>query len=174
MTQRRSIPSFLAALAVLLVAAPAAGQDAPAPSLEVPTDAEVPYWALAVSTDPLAMFFGEYGAKIEGTLGAAHSIWVEPSYLRLDGVDFLAIEVGYHLWPLAQGVHGLFIGPAVGAAVTSGRTVTTTASLEAGYQYVWDGIVLGIGGGATCARTGGQEGFTVLPRVTLSLGYAWM
>ncbi len=164
----------LLALCVAAVAAPAAAQDAPAPSLEVRTDPEIPYHRLGVSADPLAVFFGEYGVRFEGTVGAAHSLFVEPAYLYADQTHAIGIEGGYHLWPLGAGLSGLFAGAAFGAYVTTGRVLTTTASLEVGYQHVWDGLVLGAGAGVTAAHTSGQGRWSLFPRVVLSLGYAWM
>lgn len=153
---------------------PAAAQDAPAPSLEVATDPDVPHYRLGVTADPVGVFFGAYGVRIEGALGDAHSLSVEPAYLHGDEVDALGLEVGYRLWPLGAGIDGVFAGVAGGLAVTSDEALTTAGSLEVGYQYVWDGIVIGAGVGVTVARTDGQDRWQTLPRVTVALGYAWM
>jgi len=168
---------FLALLATPIAAtasAQDAGRDAAAPSLEVRTDPGVPYHCFAVAVDPLAAFFGEYGLRVEGTAGAAHSLWARPAYLSLDDASALGLEVGYRLWPFADGLDGPFIGPAAGLAVTTDRIVTASASLEAGWQWVWEGIVLGASAGATLATTPAYQHTAISPRVTVSLGYAWM
>lgn len=157
-------------------AAPAAvaaqpGADAPAPSLAVPTDPDLPHYAIAVTADPLAAFFGDYGLRVEGAVGAAHALFARPSYLVAEA-DALSLEVGYHLFFLGEGLDGGYVGPALGVAVTTERALTVSASLEAGWQWIWDGLVLGVAGGATFART--EQVSVILPRVVVSLGYAWM
>jgi hypothetical protein len=154
-----------------VAAAQPGSADAPAPSLAVPTDPDLPHYALAITADPLAAFFGDYGLRIEGTVGAAHALFARPSYIVAD-TDALSLEVGYHLFFLGEGLDGGYLGPALGVAVTTERALAVSASVEAGWQWVWDGLVLGIAGGATFVR--GEQASVIVPRVVISLGYAWM
>ena len=170
--------AFLACLAFLaMLAAPssAAAQpgsvDAPAPSLAVETDPDLPYYVLAVTADPLAAFFGDYGLRIEGAAGDAHALFARPSYIVAD-TDALSLEVGYHLFYLGEGLDGGYLGPALGVAVTTARALTVSASVEAGWQWVWDGLVLGVAGGVSFVR--GEQASVIVPRVVVSLGYAFL
>ena len=161
--------------ALVPVAGRAMGQERAAPSLRVETDAEVPVRTLAATVDPLAAFFARYGVEVELAVADLHSIRLLPQLEVGEPDDALGLEVGYHLWPLAQGLEGLFLGPAVALSVTSpGRAVRVLGVLEVGYQLVWDGIVLAACVGLAADRDlTTQSAIRVRARVRLALGYAW-
>ena len=164
-------------LAAILASPAAAIAQEPAPSLALPGDAPVPHYGAAVTADPVAIAFGVYGLTIELSAAPAHAFWASLAW-RTDGVDGLALTAGYRLWFLGLGLSGLFIGPTVGGAVADGkggRVWVGTAGAEAGFQYVWRGVVLGLAGGAAWVWSHGQSGVAtgLVPVVRSMVGFAW-
>jgi hypothetical protein len=147
-----------------------------APPLDVETDPPVPHWAFAVTADPVDLVLGRYGLKVESALTPVHAAWVSPAFFARDGEHGLDLEAGYHLWPLGNGTSGIYVGPLVSTAlaVGDGTRVVGGVGLEGGFQYVWDGVAFGVGGGLTATWELAESNRPrVQPRVVLSLGFAW-
>jgi hypothetical protein len=164
---------------VTVLASPAAAALAqePAPSLALPDDAPVPYYGAAVTADPVAIAFGVYGLTIELSVGRAHAFWGSLAW-RTDGIDGLGLSAGYRLWFLGRGLSGLFVGPTLSGAVADGqggRVWVGSAGAEAGFQYVFRGIVLGLAGGAAWVFAHGRSGVAtgLVPVVRSMVGFAW-
>lgn len=169
-------------LAGLMVAGPIAGaagtvgaQDADAPSLEFATDPEPPDWSYAVTGDVLAPVFSAWVVEMEIAPAPYLSVRVSPQLATGGESIGWGLETGVYLWPLANGVEGLYVGPSVGIAAVDGVVVTMLGA-EGGWQFVWEGVVLGLGMGVTFvdpledAQGAGQ----LAPRMRLAVGYAWM
>jgi hypothetical protein len=182
----RPNPTILSAALsfIALTGAPAIGlaqdeHDRPGPSLELGSDPEPSFYRVAITADPVGAFFGEWGLRVAWAPAAAHAIYVEPAYLHRFEMDGLSLEIGYHLHPLGDGLSGPFLGVGVsaGAMRPSAPDAILAASAEAGWRFIWKGIVLAISGGASVAYLFGEQsdaGTHVLPRVSVELGYSLM
>jgi hypothetical protein len=106
-----------------------------------------------------------------------HSFWFSPSFATASADNALRLEVGYHLWPFADGLDGLFLGPAIGLdLVHNADPHAFVASFEAGYQWYFGGVTLTANVGVTNTQVLGasEPGQPWGSRVSVSLGYAWM
>ncbi len=162
-------------LAAFAAFAPAAlAQDPEAPTQTLATDPSPPTPIGAVTLDPVGMAFGEWTARFELGLSPSHALFLEGGYRSTAPSAGVALELGYHLYPLGEGVAGPFIGPSVGAAITTDRAVVSLfGALEAGWQLVLGPFALGLSGGVE-AHLGFDQGATVTfaPRISVSIGYA--
>jgi hypothetical protein len=174
LVRRPAAPLLLVAL---LLGRPAAfAEDAPAPSLSVSHDSGPPRPAFGVTADPVAIATGRYGVQLEALFGGAHGFWVAPAWAWGSG---LSLELAYHIWPLARGLSGPFLGPLGGAVLGPSPRGWEAAWLggEAGYQHVWSGLALGLAVGVVArweaegTRQRGQPAAGL--RVRLALGWAW-
>ena len=173
---------LLALVPLATVIAPpevARADDAPAPVLALDSDADLPVWSIAVTVDPLAAWLGAYGTRFDVALAPAHSLTLLAAWTTSPAADAIGIEAGYRVWPLGEGLSGPFAGPSIGVAV-DGRVdpaVAIEASLDAGAQLVWEGLVLGASGGAGVRATfddGQRVRDELVWRVGLAIGWAWM
>jgi hypothetical protein len=162
-------------LTISLPGAMAHAQDPEAPSQELSTDPEPPTPLGAATVDPLGMAFGEWTARFELALVPAHAILVEVGYRDTSLSPGITVELGYHLYPLGEGVDGPFVGPSVGFAITTDRAeVSAFGALEAGWQLVLGPFALGIAGGIEAHLSFDQSTVVELaPRLSVTLGYAF-
>jgi hypothetical protein len=157
-------------------AAQAAADDREAPSLSVRTDPETPHYSIAVTADPVGMFLGDYGARLDVALDRVNAIYVEPRWLGGE-VEGLGIELAYRLFPLGEGLSGPFAALAAGVAVAlpDDPRVSLWGGVDLGWQWIWQGIVLGASGGVGWLEPLHQEeGAGVVARVSIAIGYAFM
>jgi len=179
--QSRTLAAALAvALSVVALASAARAQahDVSAPSLAVEGDVDPPGYVFSLTADALGVVLGHYALSLELAFAPAHAVWLSPAYAAADGASGFGLEAGYHLWPLAEGTEGLFVGPVLGAARASsdqGSVTVLSLGAELGWQVVWGGFAIAVGAGATLAYARGlsSETTAVIPRVRLSLGWSW-
>jgi hypothetical protein len=153
----------------------ARAQDPEAPSQELSTDPEPPTPLGAATVDPVGMAFGEWTARFELALLPAHALVVEAGYRDTALSPGITMELGYHLYPMGEGVDGPFAGLSVGFAITTDRAeVSAFGALEAGWQLILGPFALGIAGGIEAHVQFDQgEAVELAPRISVSLGYAF-
>src|SRR5262245_54185888 len=113
-------PLTLAA-AVLFTLAPAPSavraDDPPAPSQALGSDPAPPFPRLGLSADGVAVAFADYALRVDAAPERWGSGFVAAGVSRRHGGESLLVEAGVSLWPLAWGMEGLWISPAVGVAI---------------------------------------------------------
>ena len=176
---RRWIQAFLV-FTLGLVSAPLPAQawtSLDAPSQHADLDAPQPHHYASLSLDPAAMALLRFGVHAEMAWSRAQSVWLSPSWFQRDFERALNLAFGYHLWPLAKGLKGLFLGPRVQVRRLYLEKAAWGAALgaELGYQHIWGGFCLG------AALTYDWNGLPQHqgppkhePGARLSLGYAWL
>lgn len=169
---------FLVTLGCALPVSAQAQLESSAPSQSLPSDPAPPVPRIALTADPLALYLGHYGFAFAYAPTRWQSLWVAPSWTRSGNRRGLAVELGWHLWPLAHGLDGLFVGPVARAGTSRGGGARWDARVgaELGYQVVWGGVALGIAAGAEYGwrRQGGPVDSGPSARLRLSLGWAYL
>ncbi|MEM9068255.1 MAG: hypothetical protein AAGE52_07100 [Myxococcota bacterium] len=162
-------------LAVLNVTLDTQAQDTAAPSLEVSSDdLGKPWWAYGASADAVGAAFGDYQLRLDLGLSRHHGIALSPGWRR-DGDHGPMLGVAYSVWPMGRGLHGLALSVTGDVAWIRGADrVDLALGGEVGYQYVWDGLLLGVAVGAERTwRFEGQRARSIAPIVRVQLGWAW-
>ncbi|MCA9602583.1 MAG: hypothetical protein R3A78_15440 [Polyangiales bacterium] len=140
------------------------------------TDRREPVPAFGVGADLVGIFFGRYAVRFEGAPTRHHSIWFAPSWSEVLARRSLGFELGYHLWPMGDGLDGLFVGPSVALALAGNAAPhAIVGGGEAGYQWFLGGVTLTAVGGVTYAYAlddGARNEWE--GRVQAMVGYAWM
>jgi len=162
------------------LATPIAGhaQDRPAPSQQLSSDPAPPVPDLTIGVDPIGMAFGEWGGRVELALSPSHAFFFAPGYRTGVLSPGISLEVGYHLFPLGNGLDGPFVGPSVGAAISLGDArFSLRGAMMAGWQVILGPIALALSGGIEAHLSPSSEAFQesgviVLPRISLHIGYA--
>ncbi len=178
---RRLAPCSLALLgtAALLLPASAAAQsraEENAASQALDSDRDLAVWDVALTTDVLAPLSGGYGARVEVAPARWLSLAASPTWLSATGASGVALVVSAHVWPLAQGLDGPFVGPHLtitrGEGSGAARVVLGVGG-EAGWQLVWAGLAVALSGtvGWAARADGGTSGLVLGVRV--GLGWAW-
>ncbi len=155
---------------------------------------------LAVTLNPLGLFWGRVSANLEYQLLPHHSLFVSPNLLlghvdRGGGGDVLSeglgfatatsagigVELGYHYWwDWARALRGPFIGPALLLGGTSQATVGDASriqpywgvALDVGWQEVLPvGVTAGVGAGIEYIEMAGVG--RVVPRLLLQVGWSF-
>lgn len=165
--------------------------DAPPPPPERP---------LAITLNPLGLFWGRLSANVEYQLAPHHSLFVSPnalffetdrggpSNLISEGLGFassaslgLGAELGYHYWwEWARALRGPYIGPSLLLGLTSKAQVGNPAHVQ-GYWGVavdlgWQEV---LGGGFTAGVGVGLEFIDmagagrIVPRLLLDVGWSF-
>ncbi len=152
----------------------AQAEDPIAPSQGLSTDPAPPVPDLAISVDPIAMALGEWGARGEVAVTPSHALFVSPGYRTGAISPGISLEVGYHLFPLGDGLDGPFIGPLVGVAISLDSVgVSVRGGAEAGWQVILGALALGLSAGVEAHLSASQgAAAVVVPRISLHLGYA--
>jgi hypothetical protein len=181
---RFTTPALISFLVLLSVASPALGQsspaspDADAPSQALRSDPAPPVPKIALTADPLAIYFGRYGFSFELAPRRLHSLWISPAWAHAGPREGLSLELGWHIWPLGRGLDGLFLGPVAGIATSRGpgRRLALRGGAEAGYQAVWGALAVGLAVGVDYAwqRRGDELSRGPSLRVRLSFGWAYL
>jgi len=138
------------------------------PSQQLPSDPEAPYYRLGLSGEALEALLSRYGLRVERTLSRRHAIWGAAAWEQVDDGAPLSLRLGYHLWFLADGLDGFYVGPSLGFRFSADRFGALAAGLEAGYQRIWIGLLFAFG---AAAELNPQRG--IAPRLRVALGYAW-
>lgn len=178
-TRRLLVAALFAALFVASAAQPAAAQsraEVAAASQELGSDPDLAAWDIALTTDLLGPVFGSYGVRIEVAPTRWLSLAASPAWQTTDTASGLALVLSAHLWPMARGLDGLFVGPNVSAARLEGNgaaQIFLGAGAEAGWQIVWGGLAVAVSGeiGWATQTDGAASGLTLGARV--ALGWAW-
>ncbi|MBW2460844.1 MAG: hypothetical protein JRH11_04305 [Deltaproteobacteria bacterium] len=167
---------FLGALGASLGprAALAQAEDRVAPSQNLSTDPAPPVPDLAIGVDPIAMALGEWGARGELAVTPSHALFVSPGYRTGALSPGISLEIGYHLFPLGDGLDGPFIGPSIGVAVSvDSARVSLRGGATAGWQVILGALALGFSAGVEAHLLASQGAAAiVVPRISLHLGYA--
>jgi len=167
--------AFLGALSHPPTAAAQSTLESSAPSQALPTDPAPPVPRLAMTADPLALYFGHYGFAFAYAPTRTQSLWLAPAWTRRGNDSGLSLALGWHLWPMARGLDGVFLGPVVTAGTARGAGAVWDARVggELGYQAVWGGVALGVAVGAEYRwrRRGGSMARGAALRLRLSLGW---
>ncbi len=148
-------------------------RDADATSLRASIDAEPPYYLGAVTFNLVDIALTRAGVSFEIAVSGAQSISISAAIDASRSPIRAGLELGYHLWPLARGVEGLWLGPSLGLIAFDDPH--TSAAIDAGWQFIESGWAFGFGAGFGYARTFSQSNFddAFLCRIRLTLGYAW-
>ena len=133
-------------------------------------------WDIALTTDVLAPLTAGYGVRVEVAPARWWSLAASPTWLGAASASGLALVVSVHVWPLAAGLDGPFLGPHLtGARVEAdgAASVVLGAGGEAGWQLVWGGLAVALSGSVGWAGRvdGGASGLVFGLRV--GLGWAW-
>jgi hypothetical protein len=150
-----------------------ANRDAEAPSQALASDPAPPIPHLSVTIDPVGMAFAEWTAHFEMAPASAHAFFVEAGYRDGSLSRGIALELGYHLFVLGDGLDGPFVGPSVGAAVTTDRAeISLFGALEAGWQLALGPFALGFALGIEAHVDFTQEtSVSLAPRLSVFVGY---
>ena len=133
-----------------------AGVEAPAPALFGPERRPVG----VLLANPALGMLGKLSARLEVAPAAAHAFFVEGSKLDIavPGVDQrvqgYSVDLGYHLFPMGDGLRGFYIGPRgfYGAGSTDlARGTILGYGGDLGYQWVIGPIAINLGAGASRA-----------------------
>ena len=178
-TRRLFVAAFVVAPLFVFCATPAAAQsreEADAASQELGSDPDLAAWDIALTTDLLGPVFGSYGVRIEVAPTRWLSLAASPAWQTTDTANGLALVLSVHLWPMARGLDGLFIGPNVTAArleSNGAAQIVVGAGAEAGWQIVWGGLAVAVSGqvGWAAQTDGAVSGLTLGARV--AIGWAW-
>ncbi len=181
---RSTLVFFLVASAILLgpslerAAAQPSAADTHAPSQALDSDPSSPVPRIALTVDPLALYFGSYGLSVEFAPRRYQSVWISPAWARSGVREGLALELGWHLWPQGRGLDGIFLGPIAGVGTSrgAGRQLSVRGGAELGYQAVWGALSMGLAVGVDYDwRRQDEEvrsGATL--RVRLAFGWAYL
>jgi len=157
----------LASLLPSLPCAPASA-DAPPPPQDLDTDPEPPRPTIGLGADAGAMIFGDYTVRLDVLLLPALSVGVTAGASRRSASDDVLAELALTLWCWGQGLEGPFLTAVAGIAWAGPWTqepgATPRLGAEAGWQFRWDSLLIGVGGGVHAAfRADG----VVVPEVRL-------
>jgi hypothetical protein len=154
---------------------------------------------LAITWNPLPLFFGRLSANVEVLLAPHHALVVSPNVLVFnadrgtrtllsEGFGFasptsasVGIEVGYHYWlRWARALRGLFLGPSLLLGVTGNADVGDGSVTQGYYGFAFDvgrqevlpgGFTLGGGLGIGVVRM--ADWVAVFPRLLIQLGWSF-
>ena len=165
----------------LMTSAPA-GADGPTPDQTLSSDPERPRPRAGTSVDAVGIVLGDYALRLEGAPDAWHAITVDLGASRRHGGDTLLLEVGWTVFPMAIGLEGFFVHPAVGIAwagpwnadAPGARSVFRFGG-ELGWQFLWEDVSITLAAGATgfVELSGGaaQGSLWPEPRGRVALGF---
>jgi hypothetical protein len=181
----RHDPLTIAAAAVFtvlcLAPARAVADDPPAPSQALASDPAPPFPRLGLSADGAAIAFADYALRLDAAPERWGSAWISGGISRRHGGESILVEGGVSIWPLAWGMEGLWISPAVGVAFAgpwNGDNADARSVLrfggDVGWQFVWGDLSISFGAGATgFASLDGTGEVWVEPRFRGALGIVW-
>lgn len=123
---------------------------------------------VAVVFNPALAPLGKWAGRLEVAPFRAHALFVELSSVRLDTgdtrVDGTEIDIGYHLFPLGDGLAGLYLGPrwvrGTGQSDVARGTATGWGG-DIGFQWVVGPIAINFGAGVAYAH------FVIDPKLEL-------
>ena len=114
---------------------------------------------VAAIFNPVLAPLGKWSARLEVAPLRAHALFVEGSIVRFSANDVhvsgIELDVGYHLFPLDQGLSGFYVGPryvhASGESDVARGTVSGFGG-DLGFQWVLGVVALNMGVGAAWAK----------------------
>jgi hypothetical protein len=156
----------------------ALADDASPPSLELPSDRARSHDAIALTVDPVAAIFGEYGPRLGFAFGAYQALWGTAALERRFGGYGAGLELTYEVRPMGRGLEGVEIGVSLAAGYFPGAAPKRAlrAALEVGYTYVWGRVFLGAAAGVARHRVWPAQALDRHPwglLVRAQLGYAF-
>ena len=173
---------LLAAVSLaVLFAAPSSSRaqaraETEAATQELGSDPDVAVWDVALTTNVLSPVFGSYGARVEVAPAAWLSLAVSPAWLSATNATGLELTVSAHVWPLAAGLDGPFVGPHLRGArveINGAASAVLGVGAEVGWQIVWGGLAVAMSGevGWETRTDSGDANLSLGAR--LALGWAW-
>ncbi len=133
---------------------------------------EAPRYRASITLDPLGILLTTLilnmpGAAVGADIALADnvSLWLEPGYYVSNNLFYfsnfsgtlLQMWVGANFWPTGNALKGFFVGPRLGVnfvsisynpdPTASGSGALFIGMAQAGYQFVWGGFTLSLGGG---------------------------
>jgi hypothetical protein len=128
-----------------------------APLDQLTPDRGVP--RVAVLFNPALAPVGKWAGRLEVAPFRAHALFLEVSSVRLDAgdtrVDGTEIDVGYHLFPLGDGLSGLYLGPRWMHGTGESDVARGTANGwggDVGFQWVVGPVAINFGAGVAYAH----------------------
>jgi hypothetical protein len=150
--------------------------DAPPPSQVLASDPAPPKPSIALSADGAAIVLGDYAARLDLLVHPFVSVGLLAGASHRAATDDVLLEGNATLWLLGQGLEGPFVSAIAGLtwagpwAQSTG--ITPRLGGECGWQFLWESMTIGLGGGAHVAiRADGA----VVPeaRARVALGVAF-
>jgi len=160
---------------------------------------EPPRHPVAITLNPLPLFWGRLSGNLEVQVAPHHSLVVSPNLLVFNdnrdapralsnGFGFASsssngagIELGYHYWGRwARSLRGPMLGPSLLLGSTSNAVVGDPARAQSYWGLAFDlgaqevlsgGLTMGGGLGVGVIRMAGSE--TFFPRVLLQIGWSF-
>jgi hypothetical protein len=147
---------LLVAASFLATVAPhTARADAPPPSQVLTSDPSAPRPSFALTADGAAIVLGDYAARLDVLLAPFVSIGLLAGASHRAASDDILLEGDGTLWLLCEGLEGPFVSGIVGLAWAGPWTqepgVTPRLGGQAGWQFLWESLVISLGGGAHAA-----------------------
>lgn len=176
--------SHLAAsfLTICLFFPGAASADEPPPDQVLPSDPERPRPRLGTSADAVGIILGDYALRLEGAPDTWHALTLEVGASRRHGGDAILLEVGWSVFPMAIGLEGFFVHPALGIAWAgpwngdaAGARSLFRFGGEVGWQFLWEDVSITLAAGAMgfveVSDGAGQGDVFAEPRGRVALGF---
>jgi hypothetical protein len=154
---------------------------------------------LAITLNPVPLFWGRLSVNVELEVLPHHSFVVSPNLLVYNedrgsphslsnGFGFasptssgVGVEAGYHYWwRWARSLRGPFLGPSLLVGSTSNATVGNTTNAQPYWGFAFDlggqevfsgGFTIGGGLGVGMIRMAGSDAF--FPRVLVQIGWSF-
>lgn len=142
---RGHVRPWVASLGALVVGLGFAGTASADAGPQVVVPKPQPMKRVAAVVDLGFIPFGKIGGRLEVALTPMHALYVEPSYIvrhipSLDrSVSATEVDIGWHLFPKAQGIDGFYVGARgifAAAAVEEAHAQAWGVGADLGYQWV--------------------------------------
>jgi hypothetical protein len=151
---RRTIVLTASFLTIFLGQRPARA-DLPPPEQVLESDPERPRPRLGTSADAVGIILGDYALRLEGAPDTWHALTLDLGASRRHGGDGILVELGWTVFPMAIGLEGFFVHPAVGVAwagpwngsAPGARSVLRFGG-EIGWQFLWEDLSITLAAGA--------------------------
>jgi hypothetical protein len=147
--------AIFAAALVLAVPRPVHA-DAPPPSQELSTDPAAPTPRVGVSADGIGIALADYALRLDGAPTSFLAVSLLVGASRRHGGDAAFLGLGVSVWPLDDGLEGLFAAASIGLAWAgpwnagaSGARDVGRVEGEVGWQFLWEDLSLTLAAGVS-------------------------
>jgi hypothetical protein len=170
--------STLLAAAVVLAVFSRARADAPPPSQALATDPAPPAPRFGLSVDGIAIALADYVLQVDWAPASFLSLSLQAGASRRHGGDAACVGLGVGLWPMDDGLEGLFVAASVGLAwagpwngdAPGGRDVGRAAG-EIGWQFLWEDLSFALAAGVSGFWSPEQGSAWVEPAGRAAVGF---